>query len=286
MRVQCSRTCGAQCTAVVAMCLPGSAVNGGCLRSLDAVEAGLVKVAGVQFGDHHSHLLHAQRARQLNKSLVVTGGGRRGQLSRWGRHTQGGQEGSCPACMLSAACTRLQRHAAATRQPAPNRLPSCPCRMPCQQRPPVHARASGRHQLRCRGQQAQTQLQSRRGSRPQSAVQHPPGHREDRSNVCEERRTCGHACFIHCMRARSNTLPLKPVSQPHTACTRRAAPRHAPTCAAPVIMLGTKSRWPGASSSVTLRAAVSNLPGVVAGRPTGVLETWLDPLAMLQRSCS
>lgn len=41
----------------------------GCLRSLDAFEAGLVKVAGVQLGDHHSHLLHAQRARQLNKAL-------------------------------------------------------------------------------------------------------------------------------------------------------------------------------------------------------------------------
>lgn len=34
---------------------------------LDAVEAGLVKVAGVQLGDHHSHLLHAQRARQLQR---------------------------------------------------------------------------------------------------------------------------------------------------------------------------------------------------------------------------
>jgi hypothetical protein len=35
---------------------------------------------------------------------------------------------------------------------------------------------------------------------------------------------------------------------------------HSLTCAAPAIMFGTKSRWPGASSSVTLRHGVSNLP--------------------------
>lgn len=124
---------------------------------LDAVEAGLVKVAGVQLGDHHSHLLHAQRARQLQRRESSW---RDVNTLNWPMQ-RGWRCGGSPFMR-----TKQAQHRIACVWGRRNGHPL--------NHPPGHAPVSGRPQQRCLAPPARIQPQSRRASHPQSAERRPP----------------------------------------------------------------------------------------------------------------